>query len=272
MHYIVVLLTISSVLAAGAFLFIAIRRDSQGVRNLSLAVLSIFFYVVGSLFEATATNADSINRSVVLEYIGLPFIAPNVLLFMIRFYGRKMNRYLPAGLFVLPFVFSAAAVTNSTHHLFHGNPAYSIHQPLSRLLFSPTPLYVLSVGYTLLLLLASLSILVLEMRKRRGKRQTRERILFTALSLPIISNFLYLFGLTPGRLDFTPIVLTVTSGLVVLAAQRHNLLQLLPIAASAIVENLADPVILVDPRCNFLKSNRAAKNLYPVLETLDVGE
>ncbi|MDL2327816.1 diguanylate cyclase, partial [Ruminococcaceae bacterium OttesenSCG-928-A11] len=272
MHIMVALLTLSGVLSLGAFIIISTKREFQKTEHLSLVILSVCVYIAGSLFGATSINHFSAYRSIIVEYIGLPFIAPHAFLALADFYDRKINGVLRKSLFIFPWISCILVATGSHHHLFYKSTRFVAGPPLPHLLVEPTPLYILSVSYTLVLLMMTQGMILLQIRAHKGHRHHREISLFIAIGLPILSNVLYLLGLTPHGLDLTPVVLAITSGLVVYAVQRLNLLQLLPLAKSAIVEKMTDAFIIVDNQCRFLEANRAAKDIYPALETLEVGD
>lgn len=271
MQLMIALLVISAVLSFGAFLFVSIKRDSQRTGHISLAILSMFIYIVGGIFEATADGYFSAYRSIILEYLGLPFIAPHAFLALSDVYGHKINTHIRRSLFVLPFFCTIVVATGNINNLFYGSTAFFPGPPLARLQVTPTPLYILSVSYTLALLLCTQGLILMQIKKEQGRGHLREILLLIAVALPIISNLLYLFAFTPHGLDITPIVLAISSGLVAYAAQRLNLLQLLPLTKSTIMEQMTDAFIIVDYHGRFLDANRAAKEIYPLLRTVKVG-
>lgn len=272
MHIMVALMILSGALSLGAFIIISTKREFQKTEHLSLALLSVCVYIAGSIFGATANSHFSAYRSIIVEYLGLPFIAPHAFLALADFYGKKVKGALRNGLFIFPWLCCILVATGNRHNLFYRSTRFVAGPPLPHLLVEPTPLYILSVSYTLVLLLLTQGMILMQMRERRGHGHQREVLLLIAIGLPILSNLLYLFGFTPNGLDVTPIVLAVTAGLVVYAVQRLNLLQLLPLAKSTIVEKMTDAFIIVDHQCRFLEANPAAREIYPALATLAVGD
>ncbi|MDL2293332.1 diguanylate cyclase [Ruminococcaceae bacterium OttesenSCG-928-D13] len=268
----IALLILSGVLSLGAFIIISTKREFQKTEHLSLAILSTCVYIAGSIFEATANSHFSAYRAIIVEYVGLPFIAPHAFLAFADFYDRRINIHLRRSLFVFPWLCCILVATGNPYNLFYRSTSFVTGPPLPHLLVEPTPLYILSVSYTLVLLLLTQGMILMQIKERKGHRHQREVSLFIAIGLPILSNLLYLFGFTPYGWDVTPVVLAITSGLVVFAVQRLNLLQLLPFAKSTIVEKMTDAFIIVDSQCRFLEANRAAMEIYPSLKAVEVGD
>ena len=271
MHYIVPLEIFSALLAICIFLFVAFWRDSRKSAHWSMMALCIALYIVGHVFSSTATDHSSAYRAVAIEYFGLPFIAPNALLAVVDFYNRDTRRFGRPLLFLLPLVFSALVISGNPGNIFYADTSYFPGPPAAHLGITPAPLYYVSVVYTLVLLLLTQIMIIVEMRKARTKGYAREIALILALALPTISNILYLSGNTPYGLDLTPIVLVITSALFALSIRKLNLLHLLPLTRETIFEKMTDGLIIVDARGRFLYANRAAKGIYPEMEALRIG-
>lgn len=272
MHYLVVLESLSALLAYGVFGAIALWRDSRRSVHWSMMARGICVYILGCVMEITAVDAFSAYRSVILQYIGLPFIAPNALLAVADFYDRSPPRWLRYALFALPLFFSILVVAGNPGNLYYSSLSFSPAPPIAHLYITPGPLYYIFFGYTLVLLLCTLHIIIGQMRRRRGHGISREIALVVGLSLPLLANALYQGGLTPREWDITPIVLAITSLLLAYAVLQRNLLQVLPLTRATIVDNMTDAFIIVDMQCRFLEANRAAKEIYPGLETMAVGD
>ncbi|MDL2214303.1 diguanylate cyclase [Clostridia bacterium OttesenSCG-928-O13] len=271
MHLMIALFILSGVLSLGTFIIVSTKREFQKTEHLALAILCICIYIAGGLFEATSNSHFSAYRAIIVEYLGIPFIAPHAFLALADFYGKEINSHLRRLFFVFPWLCCILVAAGNPYNLFYASTSY-VSAPMPHLLVKPTPLYILSVSYALVLLLLTQGMILKQIQERKGHSHQREILLIAAIGLPILSNLLYLMGFTPFGIDVTPIVLAITSGLVTYAVQRLNLLQLLPLAKSTIVEKMTDAFIVIDNQCRFLEANRAAKEIFPSLETIEVGE
>ncbi|MDL2254489.1 diguanylate cyclase [Ruminococcaceae bacterium OttesenSCG-928-I18] len=271
MHFMIALIILSGVLSLGAFIIVSTKREFQKTEHLALAILCTCIYIAGGFFEATSNSHFSAYRAIIVEYLGVPFIAPHAFLAIADFYEKEINRHLRRLLFVFPWLCCILVAAGNPYNLFYASTSY-VPDPLPHLLVTPTPLYILSVSYTLVLLLLTQGMIFKQIQERKGHDHQREVLLIIAIGLPILSNLLYQLGFTPSNMDLTPIVLAVTSGLVTYAVQRLNLLQLLPLAKSTIVDKMTDAFIVIDNQCRFLEANRAAKDIFPSLERIEVGE
>ena len=77
--------------------------------------------------------------------------------------------------------------------------------------------------------------------------------------VPVVGNIIYLGGVLPVRgMDLTPFGFAISGLLLMWGLFKLNLLELQPIAASVVVENLRDAVIVVDNSKRIVEMNPVA--------------
>jgi diguanylate cyclase (GGDEF)-like protein len=135
----------------------------------------------------------------------------------------------------------------------------------------PGPLYYvwIAYGYFLFVLVAKLTL----GRIRTGiKRQRRQGlILLIAVSIPVLASLVYLLLYQLVRFDPTPIAVAISLGLMLYAVGYDNLLNVLPLARAQVIEDMQDALIICDSSFGYLDANRAAKTLFPLLQTFTPG-
>lgn len=84
-------------------------------------------------------------------------------------------------------------------------------------------------------------------------------------SIPFAVNILYLSGVRPfGHLDMTPFAFTVTGLMVAFGLLRYKLLDLMPLARNAILENLMDGIAVVDEEKRVVDMNPEAQRMFGI--------
>jgi signal transduction histidine kinase/CheY-like chemotaxis protein len=94
--------------------------------------------------------------------------------------------------------------------------------------------------------------------------ERRGRFLILAAALIGWSiDLLHLFNLTsPPGLNYAPVVFPVTSTLVAAALLRHRLLDLAPVARSALIERLEDRILVLDEQDRVIDQNSSAAGTF----------
>lgn len=194
-----------------------------------------------------------------LSFIGIVLISPSFLVFTFHHTGRGhwVTRRNLALLALVPAVM-LVLVASDAHHgwvmagylpdrgeTFVGGPAFWGHALYA---------YALNVWAFALLTGDLLG------KPRFHRRQTA--VLIVGLFMPLVANIVSVFRLAPvGALDATPLGFLVTCFALLYNLRAEGLLDLLPIARDAVVESMADGVIMLDRHDRIVDMNPAARRL-----------
>ncbi len=129
---------------------------------------------------------------------------------------------------------------------------------LSLLRFSLGPWGVITVAYILGFFAAAVWVL---WRTRDDTPWDRgaHQVMIAACLLGVSCNALFLLGrVPPAGLNYGPIVSPIVTGLVTLAMWRGRIFALAPVARAALVENLAERLVVLDGTGRVVDLNRAA--------------
>jgi PAS domain-containing protein len=90
---------------------------------------------------------------------------------------------------------------------------------------------------------------------------------------PWLGNAIYISGLSPFyRLDLTPFAFTLASLTIGWAIFRHELLNLLPVAYSAVIKNMRDGLIVLDESERIVEVNPVAERITGIPASAAVGQ
>lgn len=85
------------------------------------------------------------------------------------------------------------------------------------------------------------------------------------MSLPILTSFIYLLGVTPLHIDPVPVVMFLTNALYLWAIMSFQLFKLSPIAMERVFEHMSEGVLILDRYRTLIDYNPAAASIIPAL-------
>lgn len=114
----------------------------------------------------------------------------------------------------------------------------------------------------------TLTIIVnLWLASRRGSEVSRRqgRLLFYAMLIPLLTNFVYLFGVKGMEgVDWSSVTFSISSLLILIALYGRRLLELTPIARHTIIEQMDDCILVLDANNEVLDFNLAAHDAFGI--------
>jgi diguanylate cyclase (GGDEF)-like protein len=236
------------------------NSDGQGSHTLGLLVLAMtdwaFFYLL-ELFLPTLP-LKILSRKIV--YFGIAMSAPLWFAFVLRYTGR-LNWWIKKRwvfwLFVPGFIICFLGLTNELHHLIWTKTKMPL-SGLGGLSLEYGPAFWAGAAYNYALIMLGMAIYAANYL--RAPDVVRKQMGFVLLGslVTFLVNVAYVFGYLPKEIDPTPLGFLVTSSLFAIGFFRLGLLDLIPLAAPSIVDNLLDAVIVVDRNDRITNLNKAA--------------
>ena len=260
------MLTLLATLMAGAGLvlaalaaYVAWRRGTRMGWSLAVLLVAVAWWGTAYAVELSADEVTVKSWWGDLKYAGIVTLAPAWLLFVLQYTGRGrlVTRRLVTLLAIPPVVALTVLAVPATHDLVRSYPAEAHAERLPIVETGPA-FWAIFAYNNLLLVGATVLFLASMVRLARTYRRMALVLLLSAL-LPWAANILH--NLEIGwfaRIDLTPFAFTVTAGLLVWGLFEERLVDLAPLARSAVVESMTDAVLVLDAFGRVVDVNPAA--------------
>jgi PAS domain-containing protein len=239
------------------------HRRTAGARHLALMLAASALWAFCDALELRLPTVEGRRFVSQIQYLGVVSASPFFLHAALGLAGRTMRLPLTwiAAIWSVPVVTLAVAWTSHAHRLLWT----AIHVPDGG--YGPGIyeygwwFWVLTADHYLL---STLGLLVLVEASRRVRQPFRAPLVLVAaaIALPWIGNIVYVFKLGPWPgVNWLALSLIVSGLLLAWLALREGLFDTLPAAREAIVELIADAVVVVDLAGRRLMANPAARRL-----------
>ncbi len=205
--------------------------------------------------------------------LGRPFVETTPLLWLVfaaHYAGVPLSRRRLTLLCVAPVAASQLAWTNQFHHLiwsgvsaedWHGTAALAVQR-------GPLWLPLLLYQWTQLLLGAVLIVAAVVRSPERYRNQVVP--LLIAVTAPFVTGVVYMLSTSP--LDLTGPALGISTAAFAWAIFRHGLLDVIPAARHAVIENMSDAVLVLDQSHRLVDLNPAARRLLTKSAASAIGQ
>lgn len=238
----------AGVAMAGLAAYVAWRRDARMGWSLATLLIAVAWWGVAYAFELGVDDIALKSRWGDLKYLGITTLAPAWLTFVLQYTGRDrwVTWRLLALLAVAPVVTMLLLAFPATHDLVRSYPPSATTQELPTV--EAGPAFDVILGYNNLVLVSATALFVASMvRLARSYRRMAGALLAAAL-IPWAANILHNFNVGWfADIDLTPFAFTLTGGVLVWGLFHERLVDLAPLARSAVLERMSDAVFVTDP-------------------------
>jgi PAS domain S-box-containing protein len=261
------MLDVAAAAAVGVLLVLALTTAKRPERRFLVPMLvGVEAWVLGDLIAKSPVGPGVVRAAVILQLVVSGGVVLCLLLFVLAYTGRgdAIRAPLVGLLLVEPLGFGLLALTDPAHRLVLGDsvPSHSVVEVAGPALLG-------HVAYSYLLVAVAL-LLAGELLYRAAFVYRRQAIaLVIGIAAPFLGNVLYFF--TPVSVDLTPVMFVVTGGALTYAALRADLLELSPMARSAVLETISNGVLVLDRHGAVLDSNPPAHRLLGLDGPVAVG-
>jgi signal transduction histidine kinase len=227
-------------------------------------MLAAGWWSAGALLEHAATEPSAKIAWAALEYPGIMAVAPLWLLFALDYAGRGgiFAGRRAAALAAVPLVTVALVWTNGWHHLVWTSFTPSSPAPGAPLVYGHGPAFWLAAACNYALLAIGTVVLVGSLARAHARYHGQTAALLTGLALPWLGNALYLGGVRAlGGVDPTPMAFALTGVVYAIGLFRRRLFDLVPVARHALIESMADGVLVLDAQNRVIDINPSARSL-----------
>jgi signal transduction histidine kinase/HPt (histidine-containing phosphotransfer) domain-containing protein/ActR/RegA family two-component response regulator len=239
-----------------------LRRRITGAQPFVWLALLVAEWV---LTYALELSTDNLGRKILyaqLQYLGIASVPLAWLAFTLDYTGRGtwLTRARLALLSIEPLVTVLLVFTNAAHGLIWssiGSAGQVMPLPVEH-----GPWFWMHVAYSYMLMLAGSALLVQAVARARNLYRRQALALLIGAAAPWLGNALYVSRLNPLHpLDLTPAGFALSALAAGWALFRYRLLDLVPVAHSAIVAGLRDGIMVLDARDRVVDLNPTAERI-----------
>jgi PAS domain S-box-containing protein len=237
-------------------------------------MLAAGWWSAGALLEHASTAPPVKTAWAALEYPGIMAVAPLWLLFAVDYAGRAavLRGRRAAALAAVPLLTVALVWTNDWHHLVWTTITPSSPAPGAALVYGHGPWFWAAAAYNYALLVVGTVVLVAALARAHARYHGQTAALLVGLVLPWLGNALYLGGVRIlGSVDPTPLAFALTGVVYAVGLFRRRLFDLVPLARHALIESMADGLLVLDARDRVIDVNPSARALLG-LAAAPIGE
>ncbi|MBC7235900.1 MAG: PAS domain-containing protein [Chloroflexi bacterium] len=238
------------------------RRSSRQAKTFGLLMFAVAEWSISYGCELMGVRLDAILNWLKVEYVGIVSAPVFWFLFAAEYAGYRLTSRQRKGLFAVPLIVVALLWTSRWHRLYYADYGLAQIGPYILFSFTPGPGYWVNAVYSYLLLAGGTGLLVRMYRDSARPYRAQIGLVLLGMSLPWVSNLIYrLPWMAAYRIDPTPVAMVLSGVTVAFALLRHRLLDLLPVARSALADALEDAWIVLDARGRIVDLNTKAQEM-----------
>lgn len=261
------LLTLAVFLSLTLILHLIVKTKRTSVFYSFITVqVVVLIWSTGLIFELLSPDKHWKWIIVRIEYFAVSLIGLSWLMFSLFYTENKIlkNKKKLIPLFVLPIIFYSLLLSNDTHNMFYKEFEYEYRVYGLFFWFHVLTEYIYIFTGTLLIIRYSV-------KQIRSKKVQSILVICTSL-IPVISNILYVFKLVNINIDITPISFSVSMILFSIAIFKYRLLDMVSIGLKTAVDNMKEPIIIVDNLNKIVNFNKAFKNMLDYENEIKVND
>ena len=243
------------------------RRSAPASGSIAGVLTAMAGWALAVLLGDLALDTDTKLLFNTASYIGIALIPVAWVAVALQYAGFHQWLARPRLLLLcfVPLVSIVVAATNGAHGLFWTAVDVLERNGQVSLELAIGPWFIVHTLYSYLLLAIGVVLLTRTILGSSAASYKQTTAYLVALALPWTVNIFYHLGIGffPGR-DPTPAIFGLSAVLMAVGHARFQLLDVVPVARSAIIEALTDAVIVVDASQRIAELNRAASKLLAV--------
>ncbi|WP_158854596.1 histidine kinase N-terminal 7TM domain-containing protein [Halorhabdus sp. CUG00001] len=218
-------------------------------------------WAVADTVALLTTNPTVATVSTVVSTIADSHVAPLWVLFALAYTGYDQwdRPRILAALLVAPLVYSIVLVTAPLHSLADVTVTFqTVNGIVAPVRPRGAPFWLFTTVAYLLLVFGYYRLVEFSVRSRRVYRRQTATIVGASL-FPLIANGVDVLGFSPHPgVDMTPLAFALAGAFVGWALFEYDFLTVAPLASDALVEELPDPVLVLDTDDRIVDHNQAA--------------
>ena len=237
------------------------NKKNPIARPFTLLMAASSLWTLGYTIQLVSSDLQTNLIATIIEYPGIVTVPVAWLLFVLMYTNReylltRRNIFL---LFVIPVISVLLVATDTMHHLYYSSITPEIIDGSTVWVFTPGPLFWLHAGYSYLLSLVALGLILLRHSGTSALFKKQILLLLVASGIPLVLNMVYVTDLDPiPGIDLTPFAFTITGIIVALGICRYQLFTLAPVTYPEIFAAIGDGILVVNKKNRITDMNPAA--------------
>ncbi|MEZ0493211.1 diguanylate cyclase [Kineococcus sp. TBRC 1896] len=231
------------------------RRETPAALPLTVALASVTVWGVSVVLQNAALPASWLDATVFPQFLGVSGAVLSFRLFVDAVSGRVLRPRRVLAFSVEPALLLLALALDPQLHWFHAT--VDIGGDPARRVVTAGPLFWAHTAYSYLVVLTAASTIWQLRRSTRGLLRRQATTMLVAIAAPFACNLTVIAPRVALPVDITPLAFTVTGVLFAYAVLQQDLLRLVPVARSLVVETVTDAVFVVDERGRLVDLNPA---------------
>lgn len=246
----IVLLVFSSLFSLGLLAYTMVHRKSSGTMPLMFVILLGFLCAVSYLGEMTTAMSQWKLFWLNVRQAASHLLPLSVLALSIRVSGNDSwnNKKLLLLLSVVPAVYGALTFTNEFHGLAYSGVVVQTADQISFMRVERTPLAWFAIGYSYVLILCSLFVLLFSYIRSPYPFRRQYLVFGISVLLPAISMMAEVARVNPlAPFVSTPINMLIGGIGLSIGLFKYHLLKIWPIARYRVFEHIRHAIMITDP-------------------------
>jgi PAS domain S-box-containing protein len=267
------------VVAAAIMVAIAVyawqHRSAPGAKSLALLMSATTFwalaYTLQLLYQEPIAHIYWSN----FTFFGIELVPLFWLTLALEYTGHSkwFNRRTITLFALEPFLTIVIIWTNPYHRLMRGDMYVVATEPFLNINYNDGPWYYINQAYSYILLLTGVILMVRNLFKARGLYRGQVFALLFGVFAPWIVNILHSFDISilPG-IDSTAFSFSFSGLAFAWGIFRYRMLDVVPVAHELIMQNLRDPVWVVNAQNDIVDLNPAAQKALDLEAAAVIGK
>ncbi len=209
------------------------------------------------------------------EYIGIGLVALCLPLSALVYSSRErhITRRNVLLLCIMPAISIVAVYTNDLHMLFWTSYGYTDSGRVFQLLLGHGVLFWLNIAFTYASALFVAGTLAFMLHQARGLLRLHLGLILVAAIVPVGAHLLHLLQLSPlPNVELAPLSFSFSGLTLAWGVFRVRLFDVIPIARHAVIENMADGMLVLDMQNRIVDINASAERLLAISRGEVIGE
>ncbi|MEW1959635.1 diguanylate cyclase [Kineococcus sp. NPDC059986] len=245
----------AAITAATGVLTFRRRRETPAALPLTAALASVSLWGASVVLQNATLPERWIDLTVFPQFLGVGACVLSLRLFVDAVSGRTLRARRVLLFSVEPVLLLVVLAVDPHLHLFHATVQH-VGDPVRRVV-TAGPLFWVTVVYSYAVVLSAAGTLWNLLRGTRGMLRRQATTMLVAILVPFACNVLVVAPGIAFPIDITPLAFAVTGVLFAYAVLQQDLLRLVPVARSLVVETVTDAVFVVDARERLVDVNPA---------------
>jgi PAS domain-containing protein len=259
---IILLITASLLILLSTYSFL--RAHSHGAIWFGIFLSAVAVYSIGYAFEISSNNLKNIMFWLHIEYLGISFLAPMLILFPLHFCGFVLgrNNWFILFLLIISLFTLFTQLSDPYLHLFYKSVKLEQEGSLSIIHFSAGIPYWLNQLYSIIGMIVYSWLFFLQALKTKGLHRQQAWLMVAGSIVPWLCYVVYITGNSPARIDLIPFSFIAMGIICAWGMFRYEFFDFAPPDLDKIFKNLNDAIIIFDYKKRITHTNPAAEKIF----------